>query len=218
MIFFMWLRETDIDVRFLPMPRGSFTKSQTFAVFHPEILPQPLCYSNHVVVSTYVFDTYCNSPWIMWMSHVNVMSVESWWWFSWQVEEGPEGALCGPPCLVHQSTHHCRQAFHQVSRTIKVIFHLNHISPQKMIQRVTLLQWVPLHLLWRSSYSICLCLDHADVHSNLWPLCALHSEKFSRKIRFIHSLQELSEYIPMEHLQIPDSIREWVTGFYSELY
>ncbi|XP_036822463.1 bcl-2/adenovirus E1B 19 kDa-interacting protein 2-like protein isoform X2 [Oncorhynchus mykiss] len=35
------------------------------------------------------------------------------------------------------------------------------------------------------------------------------SEKFSRKIRFIHSLQELSEYIPMERLQIPDSIREY---------
>ncbi|XP_041708967.2 BCL2/adenovirus E1B 19 kDa protein-interacting protein 2 isoform X1 [Coregonus clupeaformis] len=35
------------------------------------------------------------------------------------------------------------------------------------------------------------------------------SEKFSRKIRFIHNLQELSEYIPMERLQIPDSIREY---------
>ncbi|KAJ8004872.1 hypothetical protein DPEC_G00140810 [Dallia pectoralis] len=35
------------------------------------------------------------------------------------------------------------------------------------------------------------------------------SEKFSRKIRFIPSLQELSEYIPMEHLQIPDCIREY---------
>ncbi|XP_010882945.2 bcl-2/adenovirus E1B 19 kDa-interacting protein 2-like protein isoform X2 [Esox lucius] len=35
------------------------------------------------------------------------------------------------------------------------------------------------------------------------------SEKFSRKIRFIPSLQELSDYIPMEHLQIPVCIREY---------
>ncbi|KAL0985309.1 hypothetical protein UPYG_G00155310 [Umbra pygmaea] len=35
------------------------------------------------------------------------------------------------------------------------------------------------------------------------------SEKFSRKIRFMHNLEELSEYIPMEHLQIPDSIRQY---------
>ncbi|XP_067094057.1 bcl-2/adenovirus E1B 19 kDa-interacting protein 2-like protein [Osmerus mordax] len=35
------------------------------------------------------------------------------------------------------------------------------------------------------------------------------SEKFSKKIRFIHSLQELSQYIPMERLQIPDCIREF---------
>ncbi|XP_041963648.1 bcl-2/adenovirus E1B 19 kDa-interacting protein 2-like protein isoform X2 [Alosa sapidissima] len=35
------------------------------------------------------------------------------------------------------------------------------------------------------------------------------SEKFSRKVKFIHSLQELSKFIPMEHLQIPDCIREY---------
>ncbi|KAM6968119.1 bcl-2/adenovirus E1B 19 kDa-interacting protein 2-like protein [Aplochiton taeniatus] len=35
------------------------------------------------------------------------------------------------------------------------------------------------------------------------------SEKFSRKIRFIHSLQELSDYIPMERLQIPQCIRDF---------
>ncbi|KAM4601298.1 bcl-2/adenovirus E1B 19 kDa-interacting protein 2-like protein isoform 1-T1 [Polymixia lowei] len=35
------------------------------------------------------------------------------------------------------------------------------------------------------------------------------SEKFSRKIRFIHSLKELSEYIPTERLQIPQCIREF---------
>lgn len=35
------------------------------------------------------------------------------------------------------------------------------------------------------------------------------SEKFGRKIRFIQSLQELSEFIPTERLQIPDSIRQF---------
>uniref|UniRef100_A0A667YFW1 BCL2 interacting protein like n=1 Tax=Myripristis murdjan TaxID=586833 RepID=A0A667YFW1_9TELE len=34
------------------------------------------------------------------------------------------------------------------------------------------------------------------------------SEKFSRKIRFIHSLQELSEFIPTDRLQIPDCVRQ----------
>ncbi|XP_056142636.1 bcl-2/adenovirus E1B 19 kDa-interacting protein 2-like protein [Lampris incognitus] len=34
------------------------------------------------------------------------------------------------------------------------------------------------------------------------------SDKFSRKIRFIHSLKELSEFIPTNQLQIPDCIRE----------
>uniref|UniRef100_A0A667YZS7 BCL2 interacting protein like n=1 Tax=Myripristis murdjan TaxID=586833 RepID=A0A667YZS7_9TELE len=38
------------------------------------------------------------------------------------------------------------------------------------------------------------------------------SEKFSRKIRFIHSLQELSEFIPTDRLQIPDCVRQWVEG------
>ncbi|KAM7421711.1 hypothetical protein PAMA_015724 [Pampus argenteus] len=34
------------------------------------------------------------------------------------------------------------------------------------------------------------------------------SEKFSRKIRFIHTLQELSQFIPTDRLQIPDTIRQ----------
>ncbi|XP_026173421.1 bcl-2/adenovirus E1B 19 kDa-interacting protein 2-like protein [Mastacembelus armatus] len=35
------------------------------------------------------------------------------------------------------------------------------------------------------------------------------SDKFSRKIRFIHSLQQLSEFIPTDRLQIPDAIRQF---------
>uniref|UniRef100_UPI0037E9088D bcl-2/adenovirus E1B 19 kDa-interacting protein 2-like protein isoform X2 n=1 Tax=Semicossyphus pulcher TaxID=241346 RepID=UPI0037E9088D len=35
------------------------------------------------------------------------------------------------------------------------------------------------------------------------------SDKFSRKIRFIQSLQELSEFIPTDRLQIPDAIRQF---------
>ncbi|XP_028985412.1 bcl-2/adenovirus E1B 19 kDa-interacting protein 2-like protein [Betta splendens] len=35
------------------------------------------------------------------------------------------------------------------------------------------------------------------------------SDKFSRKIRFVHSLQQLSQIIPTERLQIPDAIREF---------
>ncbi|XP_038568355.1 bcl-2/adenovirus E1B 19 kDa-interacting protein 2-like protein isoform X1 [Micropterus salmoides] len=35
------------------------------------------------------------------------------------------------------------------------------------------------------------------------------SEKFSRKIRFIQTLQQLSEIIPTERLQIPDAIRQF---------
>uniref|UniRef100_A0A3B5A7W6 BCL2 interacting protein like n=1 Tax=Stegastes partitus TaxID=144197 RepID=A0A3B5A7W6_9TELE len=34
------------------------------------------------------------------------------------------------------------------------------------------------------------------------------SEKFSRKIRFVQSLQQLSELIPTDRLQIPDAIRQ----------
>ncbi|XP_044062663.1 bcl-2/adenovirus E1B 19 kDa-interacting protein 2-like protein isoform X2 [Siniperca chuatsi] len=35
------------------------------------------------------------------------------------------------------------------------------------------------------------------------------SDKFSRKIRFIQSLQELSQLIPTDRLQIPDAIRQY---------
>ncbi|XP_029360192.1 bcl-2/adenovirus E1B 19 kDa-interacting protein 2-like protein isoform X1 [Echeneis naucrates] len=35
------------------------------------------------------------------------------------------------------------------------------------------------------------------------------SEKFSKKIRFVHSLQQLSEFIPTDRLQIPESIRQF---------
>ncbi|XP_069576393.1 bcl-2/adenovirus E1B 19 kDa-interacting protein 2-like protein [Brachyistius frenatus] len=35
------------------------------------------------------------------------------------------------------------------------------------------------------------------------------SDKFSRKIRFIQSLQQLSEFIPTDRLQIPDAIRQF---------
>ncbi|TDH11158.1 hypothetical protein EPR50_G00058040 [Perca flavescens] len=35
------------------------------------------------------------------------------------------------------------------------------------------------------------------------------SEKFSRKIQFIQTLQELSQFVPTERLQIPDAIRQF---------
>ncbi|XP_072226847.1 bcl-2/adenovirus E1B 19 kDa-interacting protein 2-like protein isoform X2 [Leuresthes tenuis] len=35
------------------------------------------------------------------------------------------------------------------------------------------------------------------------------SSKFSRKLQFVDSLQELSQFIPTEHVQIPDSVREY---------
>ncbi|XP_073728426.1 bcl-2/adenovirus E1B 19 kDa-interacting protein 2-like protein isoform X2 [Misgurnus anguillicaudatus] len=35
------------------------------------------------------------------------------------------------------------------------------------------------------------------------------SEKFGRKMRFIHSLQELAEFVPLDQLQIPECIREY---------
>ena len=34
------------------------------------------------------------------------------------------------------------------------------------------------------------------------------SEKFGRKIRFIQTLQELSELVPTDRLQIPDAVRQ----------
>ncbi|XP_039662146.1 bcl-2/adenovirus E1B 19 kDa-interacting protein 2-like protein [Perca fluviatilis] len=35
------------------------------------------------------------------------------------------------------------------------------------------------------------------------------SEKFSRKIQFVQTLQELSQFVPTERLQIPDAIRQF---------
>ncbi|XP_028297958.1 bcl-2/adenovirus E1B 19 kDa-interacting protein 2-like protein isoform X2 [Gouania willdenowi] len=35
------------------------------------------------------------------------------------------------------------------------------------------------------------------------------SEKFSRKLRFVHSLQQLSQLIPTEALQIPENVRQF---------
>lgn len=39
-------------------------------------------------------------------------------------------------------------------------------------------------------------------------LSVVLSEKFSKKIQFVHSLTELSQFIPTERLQIPDAIRQ----------
>ncbi|XP_063054769.1 bcl-2/adenovirus E1B 19 kDa-interacting protein 2-like protein isoform X2 [Engraulis encrasicolus] len=41
------------------------------------------------------------------------------------------------------------------------------------------------------------------------------SEKFSRKVKFIQSLQELSEFIPMDHLEIPACVQEYDAGLNS---
>ena len=38
------------------------------------------------------------------------------------------------------------------------------------------------------------------------PLVPLYSVKFLEKIRYVQTLQELSQIIPMEHVQIPESV------------
>ncbi len=43
-----------------------------------------------------------------------------------------------------------------------------------------------------------------------------HSSKFSSKIKYVNSLQELGEIIPMEYVHIPPSIVKWV-GLYQYL-
>lgn len=37
----------------------------------------------------------------------------------------------------------------------------------------------------------------------LLPLCSV---KFMDKIRYVHTLEELSQIIPMEHVQIPECV------------
>jgi len=74
----------------------------------------------------------------------------------------------------------------------------------------------------RSAASSLSLFCYWDKHLNiLTPLFRLHlflllSSKFSRKLQFVDSLQELSQFIPTEHVQIPDSVREWVTFIHSK--
>ncbi|MEQ2266960.1 hypothetical protein XENORESO_022145 [Xenotaenia resolanae] len=35
------------------------------------------------------------------------------------------------------------------------------------------------------------------------------SSKFSRKLQFVSTLQELSHFVPTEHVQIPDCVRQY---------
>lgn len=34
----------------------------------------------------------------------------------------------------------------------------------------------------------------------------LHSMKFLNKIQYVHSLEELAEIVPMEHVHVPDCV------------
>lgn len=44
----------------------------------------------------------------------------------------------------------------------------------------------------------------------LWTCCSCHSAKFSSKIKYVNSLDELQELIPMDIIQIPECIIRWV--------
>ena len=49
-----------------------------------------------------------------------------------------------------------------------------------------------------------------------WPqahtLSLSTSVKFINKIQYVHSLEELEQLIPMEHVQIPDCVLQWVSA------
>lgn len=51
-------------------------------------------------------------------------------------------------------------------------------------------------------YKADLCLDINDVHV----ADGFCSVKFMDKIRYVHTLEELSQIIPMEHVQIPECV------------
>ena len=43
----------------------------------------------------------------------------------------------------------------------------------------------------------------------IWTLSAfLHSSKFSQKIKYVYSLTDLAEMVPMEYVSIPDCIKQ----------
>lgn len=41
-------------------------------------------------------------------------------------------------------------------------------------------------------------------------VCVPYSSKFSSKIKYVNSLAELEELIPMEYVHIPECIIKWV--------
>ena len=58
----------------------------------------------------------------------------------------------------------------------------------------------------KSGYA-CLPVHHRS--SRLWattPLSPPGSVKFISKIQYVHSLEDLEQLIPMEHVQIPDCV------------
>ena len=44
-----------------------------------------------------------------------------------------------------------------------------------------------------------------DVVVVLWSLCSV---KFMNKIQYVHSLDELAEIVPMEHVQVPECVMQ----------
>lgn len=49
-----------------------------------------------------------------------------------------------------------------------------------------------------------------DVSPDFDHLSSFHSSKFSQKIKYVYSLADLAELVPMEYVSIPDCIKQWV--------
>lgn len=57
----------------------------------------------------------------------------------------------------------------------------------------------------RNGYNYGFNKDHI-ISSNWHAAGIFFSVKFMDKIRYVHTLEELSQFIPMEHVQIPDCV------------
>lgn len=49
-----------------------------------------------------------------------------------------------------------------------------------------------------------------DVSPDCDRLSSFHSSKFSQKIKYVYSLADLAELVPMEYVSIPECIKQWV--------
>lgn len=147
-------------------------------------------------------------------------------WCYPQAQEELEILHYSPSIMVYQDHSSHYQAIHQVKNTsllagtlsvFVVVWWLVHCLVLKIaagswhvLKQLRLLKIITLRQLAANVtpdlVCVCLCKNGHFLCTCLWCL----STKFSSKIKYVNSLDELQELIPMDCIQIPECIIRWV--------